>query len=196
MMSANNIARISTINIKLGKMYKNVSEIKKGILNLQNLIWMPSFSFFFHKAVLNELEIIEMLLKQSHALLKFHQNQNIPLGDTTFAQDFYEKSWNNWNILKGSQCEVSGFYQDKNSFFWPAPGGNTPLIPPCHCSNFWVTLVVILVFHQLLLICPLSAVKAALFVWRVDMMSPYCTTSSEMVSTERCQFWQIKAKCY
>lgn len=71
-------------------MYKNISEIKKGILNLQNECHLNAF--FFHKAVLNELEIVEMLLKQSHILLKFHQNQNNPLGDTTFAQDFYEKS--------------------------------------------------------------------------------------------------------
>lgn len=148
MMSGNNVARISTINIKLGKMYKNISEIKKGILNLQNECHLNAF-FFFHKAVLNELEIVEMLLKQSHILLKFHLNQNIPLGDTTFAQDFYEKSWNNWNILKGNQCEVSGFYQDENSIFWPATGGNTHLISPCHCFNFWVrvTLVMILVFQ-------------------------------------------------
>lgn len=92
MMSGNNVARISTINIKLGKMYKNISEIKKGILNLQNECHLNAFFFFFYKAVLNELEIVEMLLKQSHILLKFHQNQNIPLGDTTFAQDFNEKS--------------------------------------------------------------------------------------------------------
>lgn len=45
MMSGNNVARISTINIKLGKMYKNISEIKKGILNLQNECHLNAFFF-------------------------------------------------------------------------------------------------------------------------------------------------------
>lgn len=44
---------------------------------------------FFYKTVLKELEITEVLWKQSHVLLNFHHNKNIPLKDTNLAQGFY-----------------------------------------------------------------------------------------------------------
>lgn len=50
--------------------------------------------FFFYKTILNELEITETLMKESHVLLKFRHNQNIPLGDIAFAQGFDEKFQN------------------------------------------------------------------------------------------------------
>lgn len=52
-----------------------------------------------------------------------------------FAQGFDGKSWNNWSILKAKQSEVSEFYLDENSVFWPTLGRNTLLIPLFHCFN-------------------------------------------------------------
>lgn len=37
------------------------------------------FFFFFYKVLMSELETTEMLLKQSHDLLKFHHNQKVQL---------------------------------------------------------------------------------------------------------------------
>lgn len=52
-----------------------------------------------------------------------------------FAQGFDGKSWNNWSILKAKQSEVSEFYQEENSLFWPTLSGNMLLIAPFLCFN-------------------------------------------------------------